>query len=1045
MKKLYKIMRSMAMVVGLLCFSISLLAQERTVSGTVTDETGGGMPGVNVLVKGTSTGTVTDTEGNFKINVSGDDATLVFTFVGYASSEIIVGARSVMNIQLTPDVQTLSELVVTGYAMQEKKDLTGSVGTVKSSDLVQVPSGNVTSQLQGRVAGVTVSNDGRPGSVSKVRIRGFSSFGNNDPLYVVDGVPTQDISTLSPNDIENFSVLKDAGAASIYGSRAANGVVLITTKKGSNNGVKVNYNMYLGSQDPGKGPDFLLNTQEYADLQWKVYKNDGTDETHPIYGKSTNPTPTLPSWAGDTDWYKTITRKALVMNHDLSLSGGSQNSTFYVGMNYYKQDGIVIKNFSQRFSARVNSEFKMAKSRISIGENFTVTGRTGNGVAGTGAEGSPIQTVYAIQPIIPAVMTQSVEGISHNYVPGEYGGNGIAVRLGNGSNPYANAIRNGADRQQDVRVLGSFFLGAKIIEGLNFKTTFGGTYGSFYNTNWAGSTYENAENQATASYNETSGYGGDWVWTNTLTYDKTFGDHKLLLVAGYEAVKYGIGRGVSAARADYFSDSFAFRTVTNGAKITDGSSYYNTPSTLASMFARADYSFKDKYLLSATVRRDGSSRFAPANKYGTFPSVTAGWRVSEEGFMSGVEVISSLKIRGGYGTMGSQLNLDPSNQFSLYGGGIADANYDLTGAGSSSLKGFRQTRIGNTAAKWETQITTNIGFDAGFLDNKLQLSVDFYTKKSNGLLVLVPLSSLYGAADAPYKNIGDTKNTGIDLQLGYRTDITPDLKLDVNFTFTHYKNEIISYAGGDLNYFDSQIISTRIGSFNRNQVGQSMGAFFGYKVIGLFQSDSDVENSAKQDGAEPGFFKYADINGDGVITPDDRAFIGNPNPNFTYGLNVGLTYKNFDLTAFLVGSQGNDIFNYNKWWLDFWPSFQNQKSTDLLYNSWTPENPGASTPKASNKSNFSTNTQSNSYYIEDGSFARLRTLQIGYNFPSELTNKIGINKARLYVQGVNLFTITKYSGLDADVNNATSDTAFGVDLGNYPLVRQYLVGVNIGF
>ncbi len=1040
----------MTAVILLVLTSVGL-AQERVVSGTVTDENGSTMPGVNVLVKGTTAGTVSDSDGNFKTSIANDQATLVFTFVGYANAEIIVGSRTVVNVQLSPDVMTLTELVVTGYAMQEKKDLTGAVGTVKASDLVTVPSGNVTSQLQGRVAGVTVSNDGRPGQVSKVRIRGFASFGSNDPLYVVDGVPTTDVSTLSPNDIENFSVLKDAGAASIYGSRAANGVVLITTKKGSKGGVKVNYNMYIGSQDPGKGPDFLLNSQEYADLQWKVYDNDGTVETHPIYGPSSNASPTLPSWAADTDWYKTITRNALIVNHDLSVAGGGQNSTFYLGLNYYNQEGIVMTNFNKRFSARVNSEYKFAKDRITIGENLTITGRTGQGVSGTGEEGSPISRVYAIQPIIPAVMTQSVTGISHNFVPGEYGGTGIAVRLGNGSNPYADLTRAGDNRQQDVRLLGNFFLDAKILESLNFKTSFGGSYGTNYNTSWNGATYERSENVATPSYGENSGYYADWVWTNTLTFNKTFGSHKVLAVGGYEAVKTGIGRGLGASRAGYFSDAYAFRTVTNGAQITGAGSGYGTPVTLQSSFLRVDYSFNDRYLLAATIRRDGSSVFSPSNRYGTFPSVSAGWRISEENFLSGVEFLSNLKIRGGYGTMGSQFNVSPFNQFFAYGGGISDSNYDLNGAGTSSLQGFRPTTIGNADTKWETQITTNVGFDAGLFDDKLTISLDWYTKKSEGLLVGVPLNALYGAAQAPAKNIGDMKNTGIDIQLGYRTDITPDLKLDATVTFTTYKNEIVAFAPG-INNFPSG--GSRIGAFSLNQVGNSLAEFYGYQVQGLWQSAQEVTDANLadgnattlfQDGAEPGFFRYADLNGDNVITPDDRTFIGNPNPDFTYGFNLGLTYKAFDFSAFLVGSQGNDIFNYNKWWLDFWPSFQNQKSSDLLYNSWTPENPGATTPKASNKSNFSTNTQSNSYYIEDGSFLRMRTILLGYTIPQTLTSKIGINKARIYIQGANLFTITKYTGLDPDVNNINSDTSFGVDLGNYPLVKQYLVGVNIGF
>ncbi len=997
------------------------------------------MPGVNVLVVGTSNGTVTDATGKYSISV-GTGARLSFSFIGYTSQEVSVGANTTVDVSMKVDVTELSEIVVTGYASQEKKDLTGAVGTIKTKDLIAIPSSNVTNQLQGRIAGVTVSGDGRPGQTAKVRIRGFSSFQNNDPLYIVDGVPTQDISTLNPNDVESMSVLKDAGAASIYGSRASNGVIIVTTKKGTKNGVTVNYDMYYGSQDPGKKPDFLLNTKELADLQWLVYRNDGTSETHPFYGASSNASPTLPSWAADTDWYKTLTRKAMIMNHDLSLSGGNENAKFFAGINYFNQEGIVITNYSKRFSARVNSEFKI-KDRVTIGENLTVTGRTGLGVSGNRDEGSPFAGIYNTQPIIPAIITQTTPGISRTFQPGEYGGNGIAPRLGNTRNRLAELNRNADDVAQDIRLLGSIFMDVKILESLSFRSTFGGTFQNGYNTDWTGATYENAENIATPTYNENAYFGSDWVWTNQLTFNKTFDVHKILAVAGYEAVKYGIGRSLTATRAGYFSDAFSFRTLNNGATIQSASSGLGTPTTLVSQFVRADYSFSDKYLLSATVRRDGSSRFGQDNRYGVFPSVTAGWRISEESFMAGLEFISDLKIRGGYGTMGNQLAVSPVNQFFLYGGSVSDSNYDLNGTGTSSLQGFRPTRIGNPNAKWETNVTTNVGIDAGLFDNKLQLAIDIYNKQTQDLLYNPPLPGTAGASDVPYINIAEMSNKGIDVQLSYKKVVTPDLTFDATLTFTKYKNKIVKIADG-IDYFADG--GSRIGAFNRNAVGRAVSEFYCYNVIGLFQTSSEVASSPVQDGAEPGFFKYQDVNGDNVIDSDDRMYIGNPNPDFTYGLNLGATYKNFDVSLFFYGSQGNDIFNYNKWWIDFWPSFQNQKSPDLLYRSWTPERTSATTPKASNKSNFSTNTQSTSYYVENGSFLRLRNLQVGYNFPKSVISKVGMSSARLYVQGVNLFTISKYSGLDPDLNNS-GDTFFGVDEGNYPLVKQYTVGVHIGF
>jgi TonB-dependent starch-binding outer membrane protein SusC len=1022
--------------------SASVAFAQRTVVGTVTSSTDKtALIGATILVKGTDSGTITDVDGSYSIRVSGNDAVLVVSYTGYETQEVAVGAQNSVNVSLTESATSLSEVVVTGYSSQQKKDLTGAVGTVNTEDLKQIPSSNITSQLQGRVSGVTVSGDGRPGSGAKVRIRGFASFtGANDPLYIVDGVPTTDVSTLNPNDVENISVLKDAGAASIYGSRAANGVILITTKKGQNKGVKVSYDMYIGTQNPSVGKVDILNAKEYADLQWLVYKNDGTVETHPIYGESTNASPSIPAWAGDTDWFNEITRNAKIQNHDVSLSGGNESARFYAGLNYFNQEGIINTNFAKRYSARLNSEYKVAKGRVTIGENLTVTGRTGNGVSGNGAEASPVARVYMSQPIIPAIIKVPTQGISHSFVVGEYGGTGIASRTGNTPNILADLNRNEQDRQSDVRLLGSFFGDIKIMDGLNFRSTFGGTYQSGYNTDWTGATYERAENQATSSYNENSYYNSDWVWTNSLTLDKSFGLNRLLAVAGYEAVEYGVGRGLSASKAGYFSTDPAFRTVTNGASITGASSGFNTPIRLVSQFLRADYSFNNRYYLSGTIRRDGASNFGADYRYGVFPSVSAGVRVSD--FIA-ADFLSDMKIRGGYGTMGNQRSVNAGNQYNQFGGDPGSSYYDLNGAGTSSLQGFRPTFIGNKDSKWETQITTNIGFDASLFDSKIQLSFDWYQKEAQDLLYGRQVDATWGAADQASINIGSMKNTGIDVQLDYRTNITNDLKLDATLTFTTYNNEITKISD-NIDYFSSNIQDTRIGAFNRNQVGHSISQFYGYQVLGLFQSQAEVDGAPIQDGAEAGFFRYQDTDGDGTITGDDRVFIGNPNPDFTYGLNLGLNYKGFDLSTFFFGSQGNEIFNYNKWWLDFWPSFQNQKSADLLYNSWTPSNTGAKTPKASNKSNFSNNTQSVSYYVEDGSFFRLRNLQIGYTLPTDAINAIGLSKARIYVQGVNLFTATKYSGIDPDINNG-GDTAFGVDFGNYPLVKQFIVGVNVSF
>jgi TonB-linked SusC/RagA family outer membrane protein len=652
---------------------------------------------------------------------------------------------------------------------------------------------------------------------------------------------------------------------------------------------------------------------------------------------------------------------------------------------------------------------------------------------------------YRMQPIVPVKWTgPDYKGLSHTFTAGDWGGTGIAAQLGNATNSVANLTRAKDNIYWYLRLVGSTYLDVKLLQGLNFRSTIGGTFFNDFGQGYTYSTYENAENTGSNSLNVNSSYASDWVWSNTVTLDKTFGQHKILAVAGYEADKYGIRRSLSATRGGYFTDDPNYRTLNNGATINAANSTFDTPTTLLSQFLRADYAFMDKYMLSATVRRDGSSRFGSSNRYGVFPSVSLGWRVSDESFFQGITFINDLKIRGSWGTMGNQLAVSPQNQFYSYGGSPQTSFYAINGQFSASNQGFRPTRIGNPDAKWETSISTDVGFEATVLNNKISLKLDWYQRKTKDLLFAPELPGVAGAATAPYINIAAMSNKGIDANLSY-TDKWGDFGFDGSIILTTYKNNIDKIANG-VTFFDNgnyNAGTTRIGSNTRNMVGHPMSAIFGYQVIGLFQSDAEVASSPTQDGAEPGFFKYADINGDNAITPDDRTFIGDPNPKFTYGLNLAFTYKNFDLSAFLYGSQGNDIFNWNKWWVDFWPSFQGQKSTDLLYNSWTPDNPNTNVPKASNTSNFSTNTQVTSYYIEDGSYLRMKTLELGYTIPDNVTNRINIKSLRFYLQAVNLFTITKYSGLDPELGG--DDRAFGSDTGNYPLVKNWIIGLTLNF
>jgi len=929
----------------------------------------------------------------------------------------------------------------TGYFMQPESEITGAVGSAHFEKIPILPSGNVNGQFQGRFAGVSVIGNGQPGSVPRIRIRGFSSFLNNEPFYIVDGVPTQDISSLNPNDIEQVTLLKDAGANALYGSRASSGVMVIMTKKGDT-GVRVTYGMYSGVQSPGKGPDNLLSSEEHAQLQWLVYQNDGTVELHPLYGESRNPEPTLPPWAANTNWYDLITRRAKVQNHDLSLSGGNDNSRYYTAFGYFNQDGIILHTFYERLNARFNSEWEMMDGRLKIGEYLYLSKRSGLSVPNLSEE-SPVQMgPYRSQSIIPVIISDEIRGMSHQFLPGEFGGTGIAPRLGNARNVYADLTRAKDNRINEMNVTGSLYAEIRLLRNLLVKSTLGGNHESGHQYVYRHLTYENSENLQKSSLTENSWYGSDWSWTNLITFEQAVANHRIKAFAGYEVARYGMGRSLSGSASGYFSDNEDFRILSNGEKATGATSFANTPVRLVSTFLNIDYALKERYLLGVTVRRDGCSLFGPDHRFGIFPAVTMGWRISEEPFMKTFTGLTDLKIRGSWGMTGNQFALSPMMQFYQFRGSMSSSSYDLFGTFNSAVLGLYPVYTGNPDVKWEENSMLNFGLDASGRKGIWALTIDWYRKTSRDLLFQPEMPATAGTTEFTWINTAAVRNSGFEVELTYNNRFG-DFGLEGNLVFSSYRNKITGISQGS-NWFEAG--TSRIGSFSRNEEGHPLGSFYGYKVEGLFLDQDEVDAAPSQDGAAPGFFRYANLddsgNSAGRIDLWDQTFIGNPNPDFTYRLNLGVSWRNFDLSGFLYGSQGNDIFNYNKWWIDFWPSFQGQKSKELLYKSWTPDNTGAKVPMASNRSNFSTNYTVSDYFIEDGSFLRLKSLQFGYSLPGKLTGKMGITSFRVYLQGVNLFTFTGYSGLDPEIGGP--DTSFGVDLGNYPNARQYLVGMNLG-
>lgn len=1079
---LYRFVKTAFVGAFMLLFSLNASAQDRRVTGKISGADGP-LPGANVVLKGTSTGTSTDANGDFTLSVRGANPVLVISAIGSKTQEVVVGNRSTITLTLADDATALDEVVVTGYTTDTKRETTGAVSTVKAKALTAVPSGNVEQQLQGRVSGLTVITNGQPGTASQVRVRGFGAFGGNEPLYVVDGVPVGSTNFLAPDDIETTTVLKDAASASIYGARAANGVIVYTTKKGSRTAKRltVSYDGQYGVTDPGKGPN-NLNPTEFADWTWQQYRNTAFQNgTAPIYNHpqfGTGPTPVIPDYinvggaagvvgtvnleaerakynvnptAGSiyqvvrankegTDWFKAITRQAALQRHSLGFSGGSESSRFYIGLSAQNQQGILLENDFKRYTFRANSEFNVSK-RIRFGENLQFTylsirgqggQRDGQGIA---ADENDFNLAYRMPSIIP--------------VYDEFGGYaGTAAKgFNNPRNPVAQRQGQANNNNFGILGFGNVYAEYEPIDGLTLRTSLGGQIFNNYGVGYGRIQYENSENNSATSYNENARYGISYVFTNTANYKRRFGIHNLDLLVGQEALNTGVTRGINGNGQNPFSfdpNFITLETVSSTGRVV--TSDYFRGVNFYSLFGRVNYSFNDKYIFTGLVRRDGSSRFGAENRYGVFPAASVAWRISAEEFMKNLPWVTDLKIRGGYGIMGNSNNVDPNNQFNLYTASLGNSAYDINGSNSSTVPGYYRSRIGNSAAKWETSITTNIGVDGAFFNNRLEVVLDVWRKDTKDLLFQVPIPDVIGNyAAAPSVNVGQMRNQGIDLQIITRGKIGGEVGYEANLTASALSNKIVSLAPG-LTYLTSVNPGFRGINPIRNQLGYSISAFYGYQTLGLFQTKEEVAAAPAQDGAAPGRFRFADINGDNKITADDRTYLGSPVPKFTGGINLKFTYKSFDIETYAYTSLGNKIFNVSKWFTDFYPSFAGAAISARVKESWNPNSPdpAATVPIFESAANFSTNGQSNSYYVEDGSYFRLQNLSIGYNFTPSLLSKVKLQRVRVFVSTNNLLTISKYQGIDPAVGG-NADTNFGIDVGNYPLTRQFTGGLSIGF
>lgn len=1063
-------------------------AQERRVTGKVmTSADGQGLPGVNVQVQGTNVGTVTDADGQFAISVPGANSVLVISSIGFMKKEVTVGNQSTISVSLDDDIKSLTEVVVTGYGTQNKRDITGAVATVDVKKALAVPASNLAQAMQGRVAGVNVSNDNSPGGGVMVRIRGFGTINDNSPLYVIDGTPTKgSLSSLNLNDIESMQVLKDASAASIYGARAGNGVVIITTKKGKVGKPTLTYDMYYGTQKAWRGLD-LTNTQEYADLTWTSRINALNTLTNGVatpnagqsgliypsnaqFGKGA--TPVIPDYIipagapeGDprvdpskyvrdpfnpstrylitkankegTNWFDEMFNPAPIQNHQLGVSGGNENGRYAMSLNLFDQKGIMQYTYYKRYSLRANTEFNVTK-RIRVGENFQVAldERVGQ-TNGNQSESNPISFAYRIQPIIP------VKDIMGNYA----GTSG--TDLDNSRNPIAELWRNKDNVGRNMRLFGNAYAEVDILKDLTARTQFGVDYNLYNIRSYRAVDIESSENAGANELNQTNNYEWTWTWYNTLTYKKNFfNDHlNMNIVAGTESIK-SFFEQFTGRRQRFASDDIDNRYLDAGNPGTSVNSGYAADWRLASEFAKANFSLDDKYLLDLTVRRDRSSRFAEAFRVAYFPAVSVGWRLSNESFMKGVTWLDDFKFRAAWGQTGNQ-EIGNYNRFGIFGTNAAQNFYDLNGVNTSAIQGYDRTQFANPNAKWETTTSTDFGFDAVVLKGRMDINFDWFNRKTSDMLFRPDVQRTQGVATVPFQNIGSMRNKGVEIGLNYNGSVGKDFTYSVGGNISTYRNEVINLTGDPATQYFG--FTTRLPAMSVTQAGYPIGSFYGYTIDGFINTDEEGKNLPPQFGGgannKAGNFRFRDVNGDGIVNASDRSIIGNPHPDFSYGLNVSATYKAFRLDIFGQGVQGNQIFNYVRYWTDF-PTFAGNRSTRMRYESWEP---GKANPKLPIlRSNDVISSQPSTYYLEDGSYLRMKNIQLTYTIPGKWLSRLGLGKASVYVQGQNWFTFTKYTGLDPEINLRSSsgtdqDKQIGVDEGAYPAYKATLVGLSLGF
>lgn len=1021
-------------------FSVYSQAQDITVNGKVYDENGLPIPGVSILIKGNLKATASDFDGNYQIKAA-LKGTLEFSYVGYKTVQEPINGRNRIDVKLKPTTETLQEVVVVGYGTQKKSVVTGAISSVRAKDLEKVPNGRIEQALQGRVSGVTIAaSSGQPGSSSTIRIRGVTTFGDggNNPLWVVDGVVVDagGIGFLNQSDIESIEVLKDAASAAIYGTRAATGVILVTTKKGKSGKISVNYNGFTGISSPEKTLNLLNATQYGALLNEKSVAAGGSA----LF-------PNLAALGFGTDWQKAIfNTNAFRYSHELSISGGSDVSNFYASFGIQDQEGIVsteISNYTKK-NFRLNSTHKLSKV-FTFGQTFGFSRQKTVGIGNTNSEfGGPLSSAINLDPTTPLIETDPVKVNAAPYITNpvirDANGNpyGISSIVGQEmTNPlaYAKTRLGGYGMSDDI--VGNAYLEAAITKHIKVRSTVGGKLSSWGGQGFTPVFYLSAtSNVLKNSYSKNENKSFAWNVENILTYANQFGSHNLTVLFGQGSYVDNIGGGSGSTLfglpiSDYRDASFNFDIPQSD---RSSGTYDLVEHKLTSLFSRVNYDFKEKYLFTGIIRRDGSSRFGANNKFGVFPSFNLGWVVTKEDFWKESNVLNTLKIRGGYGVVGNDA-IPNFRYLSLVAGGY---NYSFGNTGAITT-GYANLTLDNPDLRWEETSQTNIGFESKFFTN-VNLTVDLYKKTTSGILRPINIPGYVGVASNPTGNVADMDNKGIEVELGYKKAFG-DFNFSANGNVAYLENKV-TYVASDSNYLVGDASFQAMGAVTRTQVGQSYNSFYGFRTAGIFQNQAEIDaykNSSDgliQPNARPGDFRWVDTDGNGSIGDNDKQFLGSNIPKYTFGLTLNLDYKNFDFMVFTQGAAGNKIFQGLRR-LDV----GNANYQTIALNRWTGEGTSNDFPRLTNNDTNGNFGKMSDFYLENGDYLRLKLVQLGYTLPTDAVSKIGASKVRFYVTAENLLTLTKYTGYDPEIGGGV----FGIDKGIYPQARTFMLGANLQF